>query len=477
MTAQGNGQVRTDADLVRAARSNDPSAFGELFHRWYDRCYDVAWNIVRNREVAADVAQDVFLQSWERLADLRDPDAFGGWILRATRNRALNHLRSERTRSRDPLDELEEGVTMTDPDADPATLSEITDRRRLVWTAAGALGDRDASLLDLHLRHGLEPGEIAQELQITPNNAHQLLFRLRGKLRDAIGAALLWRDGRPTCTHLATLVPDTGAFDGAVASAIRRHQRTCEECTDQIARATHPERLFASVPLAVAPLAFKERAMAALTDAGVPMSSTAPLPGAGSGGTGGTGTAGSGATGGTGALAGGAALAGSGALAGGAADAVRRGSLGPLLVSLALGLLVAVVGVVTLLALGVLGGSDEPVVPVTGTAPVTVPPTDPTGGTTSPATGPVGGGGGGTDGTGPAATTRSATAGPATSSPSAQGSTAPATPSSTTAPGVTIPERTVTSPLVTLRPTRQVIPPPRQVEQPAEEEGPAEVIR
>ena len=32
-----------DARLVDAARGAQPHAFGELFERWYDRCYDVAW--------------------------------------------------------------------------------------------------------------------------------------------------------------------------------------------------------------------------------------------------------------------------------------------------------------------------------------------------------------------------------------------------------------------------------------------------
>lgn len=68
----------SDADLVDAARGTRPNAYGELFERWYDRCYDVALNICRNSENAADVTQDTFLAAWEQLAQLRDPAAFGG---------------------------------------------------------------------------------------------------------------------------------------------------------------------------------------------------------------------------------------------------------------------------------------------------------------------------------------------------------------------------------------------------------------
>ncbi len=262
---------RPDEDLVRAALGPEPTAYGELFHRWYDRCFDIAWNISRNRETAADVAQDAFLSCWQHLADLREPAAFGGWVLRATRNQALNRLERDRTRAYEPL-MSGEAIVAPDADADPARVTERHDRQRLVWTAAAALGERDTSLLDLHLRHGLEPSEIADELQITPNNAHQLLFRLRSRLRQTIVAALLWREGRPTCPSLATIVPTNGRFDAQVASAIRKHQRGCDDCASEAGRESNPEWLFAGVPFAIAPLALKARAVAALIQAGVPIS-------------------------------------------------------------------------------------------------------------------------------------------------------------------------------------------------------------
>ena len=264
----------SDAELVEAARRQEPGAYGELFRRWYDRSYDVALNILRDREAAADVAQDAFLVGWERLMDLRDPNAFGGWVLRTTRNRALNRVTRDRHRTMEPIEAHQEGPSLPDPDADPALHAERSDQRRLIWTAVAALGERDTSLLDLHLRHGLEPAEIAEELRITPNNASQLLFRLRRKLREAIGAVLLWREGHPTCVNLAALLEETGPFDTKVASTIRRHQRDCDECLQQISAQTNPERLFAAVPLAAAPLLLKQRAAQALAQAGVPM--TAP---------------------------------------------------------------------------------------------------------------------------------------------------------------------------------------------------------
>ena len=167
-----------DAQLVVAAKAGDDPAFAQLVDRWLDRCWDVAWRILQDRDLAADAAQDALVTAWQRLGDLERAESFGGWVLRITRNRALNLLERER-RSMSTGDD-----TMLEHHQEPvpaaaATRLEAAERDALVWEAAAALGERDASILDLHLRHGLGPGELAEELDVAPNLAHQLLFRLR----------------------------------------------------------------------------------------------------------------------------------------------------------------------------------------------------------------------------------------------------------------------------------------------------------
>ncbi len=192
-----------DARLVSASRAGDPTAFPALFDRWFDRCVDVAWRILHDRDAAADVAQDAFLAAWRNLDRLRDPASFGGWVLRAARNRALDRLDHERRSVVIGDDALAAAVDDGPTTDEVAAVAGRAEQADLVWAASAALGERDASILDLHLRHDLAVPEIAEALGVTPNNAHQLLFRLRRKLSGAIRAWVLWRDGRPACDGLA----------------------------------------------------------------------------------------------------------------------------------------------------------------------------------------------------------------------------------------------------------------------------------
>ncbi len=145
------------------------------------------------------------------------------------------------------------------------------------------LGERDASLLDLTLRHQLSTTEIAHELGIEFNNAHQLLFRLRNKLGDAVSNLLVWRGGNPRCAELQTMVSDL-AFDSTTNRKVNKHAKKCEVCAAERAAAVDPQKLFGAIPIAIAPLALRAKTASALSAAGVPVQATVipnqPLPSA-----------------------------------------------------------------------------------------------------------------------------------------------------------------------------------------------------
>jgi RNA polymerase sigma factor (sigma-70 family) len=267
-------QGQDDIELVEAARTGDPVAFGRLFDRWFDRTYDVSWHIVRNRDTAAEIAQDSFLAAWEQLPTLRQPESFGGWVLRIARNRSLNRLERER-RSAPSDDTVLAVLDGRVPHGDIAADVADQERDQLVWAAAAALGERDASLLDLHLRHDLSAAAIAEELDTSPNNVHQLLHRLRGRLAGAIRSWVLWRDGRAHCLGLGDAIDASGLthFGAEAVRVISAHAADCEVCSEAQRAVLAPEALFAAVPVVAAPVALKAQAAAGLMAAGVPVGS------------------------------------------------------------------------------------------------------------------------------------------------------------------------------------------------------------
>lgn len=265
-----------DERLVLALRAGDPDAFGRLYDRWFDRVHDLARRVTRDDGLAADVAQDAFLAAWQRLDRLDDPAAFGGWLLRIARNRALDVVRSAGHRRTEAVAEVTDERAAADRvqnGSDPVLVAEDREVQSLVWGAAEALGERDLTALDLHLRHGLEPAEIGDVLGINRNAANQLVHRMRGRLSTAVACRVLWQGGRPRCERLRRELADEGvtAFDARTVRVTDRHATACDACTRRRELRLDPAKLFAALPVPVVALGVKQQAAAALAGAGVPM--------------------------------------------------------------------------------------------------------------------------------------------------------------------------------------------------------------
>jgi RNA polymerase sigma-70 factor (ECF subfamily) len=92
-----------DRDLIAQARRENVEAYNLLISRWERRIFNYILRLVKNREDALDVAQDVFLKAYQNLRKLEDPGRFAPWLYRIAHNEAYSHLRKNR-----PETELEE---------------------------------------------------------------------------------------------------------------------------------------------------------------------------------------------------------------------------------------------------------------------------------------------------------------------------------------------------------------------------------
>lgn len=303
-----------DAEWVAQARSGDERAFGQLYDAWFDRVFDLAQRIVRNRDIALEVTQDAFLSAWRSLPNLEEAGSFGGWLLRIARNGALNRQqREQRSVAIDDPDfavmeavggspsNAPAGFSLEDrlaAETDPQRALEDAETRDLVWQAAAALGERDTEVLNLQLRHGLTPAEIGDVLGLNRNAANQLVHRVRGRFEVALRARLLWRDDQPACRELASLLSSAGvtSFSVEAVKIADKHAPGCSQCSERRKSRLAPAAMFGAIPVLVAPIAFKQQAAYALEEAGTPMggsafSSSALAGGTGEGASGGDGTA------------------------------------------------------------------------------------------------------------------------------------------------------------------------------------------
>ncbi|MDX1983560.1 MAG: RNA polymerase sigma factor [Bryobacteraceae bacterium] len=91
-----------DRDLILKARRGNVDAYNLLVSRWEKRIFNYLLRLVRNREDAMDLSQDVFLKAYQNLGKLDDPRRFAPWLFRIAHNEAYSLLRKPRHEGEPP---------------------------------------------------------------------------------------------------------------------------------------------------------------------------------------------------------------------------------------------------------------------------------------------------------------------------------------------------------------------------------------
>lgn len=127
------------ARLVERAQEGDDVAFTELVDLDGDRCYAIAYRILRDVERAQDAVQQAFLLAWRELPRLRDPERFEVWLHRLVVNACYEELRRYRRWSANvrslPVDgpgRSDETVAIGDRDALERAFTALSPEHRAV---------------------------------------------------------------------------------------------------------------------------------------------------------------------------------------------------------------------------------------------------------------------------------------------------------------------------------------------------------
>src|SRR5690606_16236371 len=64
-------KLYTDNELIHLLAANDTAAFSEIYLRYGERLYKQAYHVLRNREDAKDIVQDIFTSLWNKRTGLQ----------------------------------------------------------------------------------------------------------------------------------------------------------------------------------------------------------------------------------------------------------------------------------------------------------------------------------------------------------------------------------------------------------------------
>ncbi len=170
--------------LLLRARAGDASAFESLVRMYQSSVFSIGYRMLNRRDVAEDLAQDVFLQLFRRLDSIESLEHCGYWLRRVAANLAIDWLRRAAHNTTQPLEAGAE-VPAQQAEEDPLLNREL-DRM------LGELTPAARAVMVLRYQEDCDVAEIATALDMPVNTVKSHIKRsltaLRGKV---IGARLI----------------------------------------------------------------------------------------------------------------------------------------------------------------------------------------------------------------------------------------------------------------------------------------------
>jgi RNA polymerase sigma-70 factor (ECF subfamily) len=172
--------MENDQLTVQRALDGDQAAMRDLWSRHAPHIDVVVRRLVgHDSELAADIAQEVWIQIFRALPSFRGESQFGTWAHRIAVNRTLNALRRTKRTSSIEVD-VEDDTVSVEPEAERALLAATIEE------AAAKLSPGARTVFLLHDVEGYTHEEIATELGITSGGSKSQLFKARAKLRTLL---------------------------------------------------------------------------------------------------------------------------------------------------------------------------------------------------------------------------------------------------------------------------------------------------
>ncbi len=85
-----------EAELISRCQQGDQEALREIFNQYHKKVYRIAYGVVRQREDALDVVQEVFIKLFRSIKNFKGKSAFYTYLYRLAMNTAIDHSRKKK---------------------------------------------------------------------------------------------------------------------------------------------------------------------------------------------------------------------------------------------------------------------------------------------------------------------------------------------------------------------------------------------
>lgn len=179
-----------DVQLVQQVLRGEAGAFGALVERYQNYVFTIAYRVLKSREEAEEVSQDVFIKVYRMLGSFQQKSRFSSWLYAIAYRTAIDAAR-RKTPLLASIEDDKNYLQVADPESKtPAQALQQEELHQLLQQAISRLRPDDAAIITLFYLNERSVQEIADTMEMTVTNVKTKLHRLREQLRHELAREL-----------------------------------------------------------------------------------------------------------------------------------------------------------------------------------------------------------------------------------------------------------------------------------------------
>lgn len=174
-----------DQKYIAKVLNGETQAFTFLVDAYKDYVFTIAYNIVKSKEDAEDIAQEAFIKAFKQLHSFKGDSKFSTWLYTITFRTAISAVRKVK------LEVTDIDAYVINNHSDEALVSQLkilqkADQRHYIKKALKLLPKFDALVLTLYYLHENTTKEIETITGFSKSNIKVRMYRARKKLAEAL---------------------------------------------------------------------------------------------------------------------------------------------------------------------------------------------------------------------------------------------------------------------------------------------------
>ena len=180
-------KIEDDVQLIRNILSGDDTAFDLLVEKYQKSVHALVWRKIGDFHYAEEITQDTFLQAYEKLSTLRNPNQFAGWLYVIANRLCIDWMRKKKPAMQSledtPMEKIEESSYIYHLSEQQQTRN-VERRHEIVKKLLAKLPESERTVMTLFYLGEMSMQEISKFLGVSVKAISSRLSRARKRLRQ-----------------------------------------------------------------------------------------------------------------------------------------------------------------------------------------------------------------------------------------------------------------------------------------------------